>query len=85
MWLSYSIGSSQTQPPILLMRMPVGILMGILCLGGCMAEGILAAKAFGEGNGKWRKHALVAMGLLVPGTWSISQTVFWAMIIFLLF
>lgn len=76
MWAGYSIGSGQTQPPVLLMRMPVGILMGILCLGGCMIEGILAAKAFGEGNGIWRKHALAAMALLVPGAWSISLAVF---------
>lgn len=76
MWAGYSIGSGQTQPPVLLMRMPVGILMGILCLGGCMIEGILAAKAFGEGNGIWRKHALAALGLLVPGTWCVSVAVF---------
>lgn len=76
MWAGYSIGSGQTQPPFLLMRMPVGIVMGILCLGGCIVEGILAAKAFGEDNGIWRKHALAAMGLLVPGTWSINVAVF---------
>lgn len=75
MWAGYSIGSGLTQPPILLIRMPVGILMGILCLGGCMIEGILAAKAFGDGNGIWCTHALAAMAVLVPGTWSISVAV----------
>lgn len=41
-----------------------------------MIEGILTAKAFGEGSDIWRKHAIAAMGLLVPGTWSISLAVF---------
>lgn len=76
MWAGYSIGSGQTQPPVLLMRMPVGVLMGILCMGGSVIEGIHAAKAFGEGNGIWRKHALAATALLVPGAWSVSVAVF---------
>lgn len=76
MWAGYSIGSGQTQPPGLLMRMPVGVLMGILCMGGSVIEGIHAAKAFGEGNGIWRKHALAATALLVPGSWSVSVAVF---------
>ncbi|MGE9985251.1 hypothetical protein [Desulfovibrio sp. SGI.169] len=50
-----------------------------------MIEGILAAKACGEGSGIWRKHALAAMVLLVPGTWSISMVVFRAMTIFCYF
>ena len=76
MWAGYSIGSGQTQPPVLLMRMPVGVLMGILCMGGSVIEGIHAAKAFGEGNGIWRNHARAATALRVPGAWSVSVAVF---------
>ena len=76
MWAGYSIGSGQTQPPGLLMRMPVGVLIGILCMGGCLMEGIRAAKAFGDNDNSWRKHALAATALLVPGAWSISVAVF---------
>lgn len=76
MWAGYSIGSGQTQPPGLLMRMPVGVLIGILCMGGCVMEGIRAAKAFGDNDNSWRKHALAATALLVPGAWSVSVVVF---------
>ena len=54
----------------------MGILTGILCMGDCVVEGIHAAKAFGEGKGIWRKHALAATALLVSGTWGISVAVF---------
>ena len=76
MWAGYCLGSGQTQPPALLMRMPVGVLIGILCMGGCVLEGIRAAKAFGDNDNSWRKHALEATALLVPGAWSASVTVF---------
>lgn len=76
MWAGYCLGSGQTQPPGLLMRMPVGVLIGIPCMGGCAMEGIRAAKAFGEGNDTWRKHALAATALLVPGAWSVSIALF---------
>ena len=36
MWAGYSIGSGHTQPSGLLMRMPVGILMGLLCMSVCV-------------------------------------------------
>lgn len=76
MWAGYCLGSGKTQPPALLMRMPVGVLIGILCMGGCVMEGIRAAKAFADTDSSWRKHALAATALLVPGTWSISVAVF---------
>lgn len=76
MWAGYCLGSGQTQPPALLMRMPVGVLIGILCMGGCVMEGIRAAKAFADTDSSWRKHALAATALLVPGAWSISVAVF---------
>lgn len=76
MWAGYSIGSGQTQPPGLLMRMPVGVLMGLLCMSVCVMEGIRAAKAFADTDSSWRKHALAARALLVPGAWSVSVAVF---------
>lgn len=76
MWAGYCLGSGQTQPPCLMMRMPVGVLIGILCMSGCAMEGIPAAKAFGEGNGTWRKHVLAATALLVSGVLIISATMF---------
>lgn len=76
MWAGYSIGSGQTQPPGLLMRMPVGVLMGLLCMSVCVMEGIRAAKAFADTDSSWRKHALAAGALLVPGAWSVSVAVF---------
>lgn len=76
MWAGYSIGSGQTQPPALLMRMPVGILIGVLCMGGCVMEGIRAAKAFADTDSSWRKHALAATALLAPGAWCVSVAVF---------
>lgn len=76
MWAGYSIGSGHTQPPGLLMRMPVGILMGLLCMSVCVMEGIRAAKAFADTDSSWRKHALAAGALLVPGAWSVSVAVF---------
>ena len=76
MWAGYSIGSGHTQPSGLLMRMPVGILMGLLCMSVCVMEGIRAAKAFADTDSSWRKHALAATALLVPGAWSVSVAVF---------
>ena len=76
MWAGYSIGSGHTQPSGLLMRMPVGILMALLCMSVCVMKGIRAAKTFGDNDSSWRKHALAAGALLVPGAWSISVAVF---------
>ena len=56
--------------------LPVGILMGLLCMSVCVMEGIRAAKAFADTDSSWRKHALAATALLVPGAWSVSVAVF---------
>ena len=57
-------------------RMSAGGLSGILCMGGGVMKGIRAAKTFGDNDSSWRKHALEAGALLVPGAWSISVAVF---------
>lgn len=76
MWAGFSIGYGQPLPPVLLLKMPVGLLIGILCMVGSIFAGILAAKTFSEGGGSWRKQAFIAMGLLVPGVWSITVSIF---------
>ena len=76
MWAGFSIGYGQPLPPVLLLKMPVGLLIGILCMVGSIFAGILAAKTFSEGGGSWRKQAFIATGLLVPGVWSITVSIF---------
>jgi hypothetical protein len=68
MWAGYSIGSGQTQPPALLLQMPVGIITGALCFSGGIFFGVLAAKNFADGNAVWRKRLLAALcGLFLGG------------------
>lgn len=55
--------------------MSAGGLTGILCMGVCVMKGIRAVKAFGDNDRSWRKHALAATALLVPGAWSVSVAV----------
>ncbi len=76
MWAGFSIGYEQPLPPVLLLKMPVGLLMGILCMMGSIFAGILAAKTFSEGDRSWRKQAFIATGLLVPSVWSITVSIF---------
>ena len=56
--------------------MSAGGLSGILCMGWCVMKGIRAAKAFGDNDRSWRKHALAAGVQPVPGAWSVSVAVF---------
>lgn len=72
MWAGYSIGCGQTQPSVLLLQMPVGLLIGILCMTGSVFAGTLAAKTFSEGDKSWRKQAIIAAGLLIPGAWCVA-------------
>lgn len=69
LWAGYCIGSGQTQPPALLLRMPVGGIIGALCFCGGIFGGALAAKNFSEGHTAWRKLLLAALGCLVAGGW----------------
>lgn len=76
LWAGYSIGSGQTHPPAMLLRMPVGVLIGALCFGGGIFGGVLAAKDFSESRSRWRKHLLLAVGCLLSGGWVLSVTLF---------
>jgi len=76
LWAGYSIGSGQTQPPVMLLRMPVGVLIGALCFGCGILGGVFAAKDFSESKGRWRKHLLLAAGCLLSGGWVLSVTIF---------
>lgn len=76
LWAGYCIGSGQTQPPIWLLRMPVGIVVGVLCFCCGIFSGVLAARDFAEGNARWRKHMLTALVFLLPGGWALSLAVY---------
>lgn len=72
LWAGYCIGSGQTQPPALLLRMPVGIIVGTLCIGGGIFSGVLAARDFAEDHARWRRRMLTALAFLLPGGWVLS-------------
>lgn len=76
LWAGYCIGSGQTQPPALLLKMPVGIIIGALCFCCSVFCGFLAARDFAAGKAVWRKNALAALGCLLPGGWVFSLVVF---------
>ena len=76
LWAGYCIGSGQTQPPPLLLRMPVGVVMGGLCVAGGLFWGAMAAKEFANGQAEWKKWGLYAMGLLLPGGILFGLTMF---------
>lgn len=76
MWAGYGIGSRQTQPPALLLIMPVGVVAGALCFCCGIFFGILAAKKFSEGEAAWRKLLAVALGCFLPGGWILAATMF---------
>ena len=76
LWAGYCIGSGQTQPPALLLRMPVGILLGALCVAGGIFLGAMAAKSFANGHAGWKKWGLYALGLLLPGGVIFALTMF---------
>lgn len=56
--------------------MPVGVILGALCFGGGIISGVMAAQDFSEGDRKWRKRLLAALGCLLPGGWVFSVTLF---------
>ena len=67
LWAGFSIGSGQTHPPALLLRMPVGVIIGALCFACSIFFGALAAIDFSEGNTNWHKRLLLTVGCLLPG------------------
>jgi hypothetical protein len=68
MWAGFCIGSGRVYPPDFLLRMPSGILIGGLCLGGGIFLGAQAAREFSEGKKVWRKRMIAAVAMLIPGS-----------------
>jgi hypothetical protein len=67
LWAGFRTGSGQAHDPVWIMRMPSGVLMGGLLLGGGLFLGVHAAGEFADGGGKWKKRMLAALSMLVSG------------------
>jgi hypothetical protein len=67
LWAGFNIGSGQAHDPVRILRIPSGVLMGGLLLGGGLFLGVHAAREFADGGGEWKKVMLVALAMLVPG------------------
>lgn len=74
MWAGYSIGSGQTHPPVILLRMPVGIVAGGLSLGCGLFLMMQCAKGYADGRKDLKKLILAASAFIVPGAMLISMT-----------
>ena len=60
-------GAEQTQLTALWLKVLVGIIHGALCL---------LWRRFSEGDAKWHKQLLAALGCLLPGGWVVRVAVF---------
>ena len=67
LWAGFRIGSGRAHDPAWIPRMPSGVLMGGLLLGGGLFLGLHAAKEFADGGGEWKKRMLAALAMLIPG------------------
>jgi hypothetical protein len=72
LWAGFRTGSGQMHAPVRILRMPSGVLMGGLLLGGGLFLGVHAAREFADGGGKWKKKMLAALAMLAPGGVLIS-------------
>jgi hypothetical protein len=68
----FHIGSGQGHDPVRILRMPSGILMGGLLLGGGLFLGVHAAGEFADGGGEWKKRLTVAPAMPAPGGVMVS-------------
>lgn len=75
MWAGYSIGSGQTHPPAIMLRMPVGFIIGGLSLGSGIFLLTLCTKDFSEGRKSWKKRLITVALLIIPGIFFISMTI----------
>ena len=73
MWAGYSIGSGQTHPPAIILRMPVGIVAAALSLGCGVFLMVQCAKEYAEGH-RNVKALIFAAAFIVPGAVLISLT-----------
>jgi hypothetical protein len=67
LWAGFHIGSGQAHDPAWILRMPSGVLMSGLLLGGGLFLGVHAAREFADGGGEWKKKMLVALVMLIAG------------------
>ena len=67
LWAGFRIGSGRAHDPAWIPRMPSGLLMGGLLLGGGLFLGLHAAKEFADGGGEWKKRMLAALAMLIAG------------------
>jgi hypothetical protein len=67
LWAGFHAGSGQAHDPAWILRMPSGLLMGGLLLGGGLFLGVHAARGFAEGGKEWEKAALIALTMLIAG------------------
>jgi hypothetical protein len=72
LWAGFRIGSGQAHDPVWILRMPSGLLMGGLLLGGGLFLSFHAAREFADGGGEWKKRMLIALAMLVPGGMLVS-------------
>jgi hypothetical protein len=72
LWTGFRTGSGQVHDPVWILRMPSGVLMGGLLLGGGLFLGVHAAGEFADGGGEWKKRMLVALVMLIPGGVMVS-------------
>jgi hypothetical protein len=72
LWAGFRIGSGQAHDPVWILRMPSGVLMGGLLLGGGLFLGVHAAREFADGGGEWKKKMVATLAMLVPGGVMVS-------------
>jgi hypothetical protein len=72
LWAGFHAGSGQAYDPAWILRMPSGLLMGGLLLGGGLFLGVHAARGFADGGGEWKRRMLAALAMLVPGGVMVS-------------
>jgi hypothetical protein len=72
LWAGFHACSGQAYDLAWILRIPSGVIMGGLLLGGGLFLGVHAAREFADGGGEWKKRMLVALAMLVPGGVMIS-------------
>ena len=72
LWAGICIGSGQTHDPAWILKMPSGILMGGLILGGGLPPGFHAAREFADGGGEWKKRLIFSRVMPAPGSVLVS-------------
>lgn len=67
LWAGFCIGAGQGHSPIMLLRMPSGLLIGGLCLATGLFFGFFVAREYAGGEKGWYKRLLLALAFLIAG------------------